>query len=346
MPPGPATCTRRPTSAWTVRRTSSPSATGPTRLVSGNRPDQALTALVRHDEGQQAPITMAMPAICRLMTTSSSSRNDHTTASAGCATCAIPIVPIWIVSGPPVVATWVRDIETPLLAADVVGALARVTRPSPELDRRSRPEQRVAASDRILVPAAAASALPHGVLQPGLQVVVELALRLAPHLDRPRAGPQPPQPPRDEPHLRLDHEDLRVVPEAGVRAGHQEQVRKPGHHRPEVRLHPTAPAVGQGPRVGPRDGHPSERILGREPGAENDDVGTMSSSRLGHDGVAGDVRDRRCLESDVVALKRRVPVARDEQPFATDRVVGRQERAQRSVSDLVLEMGAREALRL
>ena len=30
------------------------------------------------------------------MTTSPSSRNDHTTASAGCATWAIPIVPIWI----------------------------------------------------------------------------------------------------------------------------------------------------------------------------------------------------------------------------------------------------------
>ena len=42
-------------------------------------------------------MTIAMPATCRSLTTSPSSRNDHTTASAGCATWAIPIVPIWIV---------------------------------------------------------------------------------------------------------------------------------------------------------------------------------------------------------------------------------------------------------
>ena len=42
-------------------------------------------------------MTIAMPATCRPLTTSPSSRNDHTTASAGCATWAIPIVPIWIV---------------------------------------------------------------------------------------------------------------------------------------------------------------------------------------------------------------------------------------------------------
>ena len=54
-------------------------------------------ALVEEHEHSRPVTTMAMPAICRSFTTSPSSRNDHTTASAGCATCAIPIVPIWIV---------------------------------------------------------------------------------------------------------------------------------------------------------------------------------------------------------------------------------------------------------
>jgi hypothetical protein len=38
-----------------------------------------------------------MPAAWRPLTTSPSRRNDHTTASAGCATWAMPMVPIWIV---------------------------------------------------------------------------------------------------------------------------------------------------------------------------------------------------------------------------------------------------------
>ena len=39
-------------------------------------------------------MTIAIPIICRALITSPSKRNDHTTASAGCAICAIPIVPI------------------------------------------------------------------------------------------------------------------------------------------------------------------------------------------------------------------------------------------------------------
>ena len=56
--------------------------------------------------------TMAMPAICRWLTTSPSSRNDHTTASAGCATWAIPIVPIWIVFCANTISPWAA---TPLV---------------------------------------------------------------------------------------------------------------------------------------------------------------------------------------------------------------------------------------
>src|SRR4029079_9943300 len=41
-------------------------------------------------------MTTAIPATCRPLTISPRSRNDHTTASAGCAVWAIPIVPIWI----------------------------------------------------------------------------------------------------------------------------------------------------------------------------------------------------------------------------------------------------------
>ena len=42
-------------------------------------------------------MTIAIPVICRALMTSFSRRDAQTTASAGCAICAIPIVPIWIV---------------------------------------------------------------------------------------------------------------------------------------------------------------------------------------------------------------------------------------------------------
>ena len=42
-------------------------------------------------------MTIAIPIAWRALMTSASSRYDHTTASAGCATWAIAIVPIWIV---------------------------------------------------------------------------------------------------------------------------------------------------------------------------------------------------------------------------------------------------------
>ncbi len=57
-----------------------------------------------------------MPAICRRLTTSPSSRNDHTTASAGCATWAIPIVPIWIVFCANTIRPWAA---TPLMSARI-----------------------------------------------------------------------------------------------------------------------------------------------------------------------------------------------------------------------------------
>jgi hypothetical protein len=40
---------------------------------------------------------MAMPTNCHGVNTLAHNRNDHTTASTGCATCDIPIVPIAIV---------------------------------------------------------------------------------------------------------------------------------------------------------------------------------------------------------------------------------------------------------
>ena len=50
--------------------------------------------------------TMAMPTTCPPRSVSPSSRNDHTTARAGCATWAIPIVPIGIVFCANTISPW------------------------------------------------------------------------------------------------------------------------------------------------------------------------------------------------------------------------------------------------
>ena len=66
------------------------------------------------------PITTAIPTTCQGRTLSSSNRNDQTTARAGWATCAIPIVPIWMVrwanTSRPWAATPVRNIRTSVYA--------------------------------------------------------------------------------------------------------------------------------------------------------------------------------------------------------------------------------------
>ena len=68
--------------AWRSPRTSSPSAIGPTPRGQAARLT-CVAALVDTTNASSPPMTIAMPTTCRSFTTSPSSRNDHTTASAG-----------------------------------------------------------------------------------------------------------------------------------------------------------------------------------------------------------------------------------------------------------------------
>ena len=77
----------------------------------------------RTRKASRPPMAIAMPSTCRSRSVSPSNRNDQTTARAGWTTCAIPMVPIWIVlcanTNSPCAATPVRNVSSNVYAHPV-----------------------------------------------------------------------------------------------------------------------------------------------------------------------------------------------------------------------------------
>ena len=137
--------------------------------------------------------------------------------------------------------------------------------------------------------------------------------------------------------LRLGHVHDRIVAEARIRPEEQEEIRKAGDRRAEIRLRAAAPRLAQRAAVAPAYPIRNRRVGDPEPGAENDCID------VAFDAVGGDDRSRANAGNGIgdhlhVRLRQRgIVVVRQENALAAHRVVRRQLRAQGGIGDALLE---------
>ena len=126
------------------------------------------------------------------------------------------------------------------LAEHVLGGVEPL-HPSPEPPGGVGPEGGVSAR-LVDVPAGAAARAPDGACPALVGVRDELRLRFGARLHGRDAGARACSEARSQVRdLALDHVDDRRVPEPRVRPEEEEEIRKPGHGRPEVRLRAAVP---------------------------------------------------------------------------------------------------------
>ncbi len=147
----------------------------------------------------------------------------------------------------------------------------------------------------------------------------------------------------DVPGLRLEHVDRRARPVTRVGAVHHEHVREPRNRHPVVRLGARGPGLAQTRPVAADDLERSEELGGREPRAEDHDVGLVQAPVGGRDTRRADLADRRRHELDVGPRECPVPVARDQHALTADRVVRARRRPHRRILDLDSPLQIRDA---
>src|SRR5260221_1221835 len=114
--------------------------------------------------------------------------------------------------------------------------------PAPELKSKPRPQRCVVAVG-IEVPACTPRG-PDGAPHPLLHLLIERLLDLGPHLNGRQLAPvHQAQTVEDVIDLRLDHEDHRIVTQAGVWADEQEQIGKPRNGCPQISTGVWMPAL-------------------------------------------------------------------------------------------------------
>src|SRR5581483_7579423 len=127
----------------------------------------------------------------------------------------------------------------------LIGLRVEAGRPAPEAPGGTRPERRVAAPV-VEVPAGAAARRPHRAGHGPLDAGVPGGLGVVADLDDVARPAEVADGVEDIGDLRLDHEHLGAVAEAGVGADEQEQVGEAGHRRPLVGPHAAGPVPLQG----------------------------------------------------------------------------------------------------
>ena len=173
-----------------------------------------------------------------------------------------------------------------------------------------------------------------------VDVRVVALLRLGPDLDRlGAAAAHVPQRRHHVGDLGLDHVDHRAVPEPGVRAEQEEQVREAGDGRAEVRARAAVPDVVEQHAAAAAHALGGRDVGDVEAGAEDDRVDRPLDA-VGADDRAFARTSRTPLgdELDVRLAERAVPAVGRQDPLAADRVVGRDLLEQRA--------GRRSALRM
>lgn len=139
-------------------------------------------------------------------------------------------------------------------------------------------------------------------------------------------------------HLRLDHQDHRVVPQAGVGPDDQKQVGITRHRSALVGVGAVVPGVHQVQPVAPDDAVPRQGIGGLEAGAEDQAIGRVLDAISGDHAVGFDAQHGLGDHLDIAARQRRVIIVGDQHALAADGVVRRQGLAQGRAGDLFVQM--------
>ena len=129
-----------------------------------------------------------------------------------------------------------------------------------------------------------------------------------------------------------------MVSWAGVRAHHDEVVRKTRDADALVSGSAAAPGVIEGDGVEAGDGERGGGQSEREAGREDDGVDLVLASVRRHDAFRTDLGDRVGDEIDVVAFHRRPVVIQDEHALAAKLEIGAELRAERRIGHAGLEM--------
>src|SRR5690606_16663937 len=200
---------------------------------------------------------------------------------------------------------------------------------------------------RVEIPAGAATTRPDAFRELALDVGVELGLRVGTDLDG--VGPvvlHVTYGLGDVADLLLDHEDHRVVPEPGVGAEEEEQVRVAGDRDAEVGLHALlGPLLAEVDAMRADDVEVVEGVGDAEAGPVDDGVHFAFRPGLVDDAGLGDLGDTVGDDFDVVARQRRIVVVGDQHTFAAHHIVGRELGPQHRVGDALLDMALRDLLR-